>query len=146
MSCTGWDWTKQNRAKWPVILRCRSNYHNVYLHFYLYMFVYASRSQWPRRRRRGFTFTRLLGLRVRIPTGHLRLSLVSVVYCQVEFYFSGWSLVQRSPIVFVVSECDHEASITMGPGPIGDVVPWKKDEKIQKVWSWNWQNVLQCDL
>jgi len=33
------------------------------------MFLYASWSQWPRCRRRGFNFTRFLGLRVRIPTG-----------------------------------------------------------------------------
>jgi hypothetical protein len=38
----------------------------------------------------------LLGLRDRIPPGHGSLSLVSIVYCQVETFVSGWSLVQES--------------------------------------------------
>jgi hypothetical protein len=33
------------------------------------------------------------------------LSLVSVVCCQVEIFASGWSLVQKSPADFDVSEC-----------------------------------------
>jgi hypothetical protein len=42
------------------------------------------RSLRPRDLRRGSAGGRLLGLRVRIPPGHGCLSVVSVVYCQVE--------------------------------------------------------------
>jgi hypothetical protein len=56
-----------------------------------------SRSQWPRSLRRGSTAARLLGLWVRIPAGVMDVSLVSVVYCQVEVSATSWSLVQRSP-------------------------------------------------
>jgi hypothetical protein len=42
------------------------------------------RSQWPRGLRRRSAATRLLGLWVRIPRGDGRLSVVSVVCCQVE--------------------------------------------------------------
>ena len=59
--------------------------------------------------------TRLLGLRVRIPPGHGCLSLVRVVYCQVEFSESGLSLVQRSPTQRGVSNCDREAYIRIKP-------------------------------
>jgi hypothetical protein len=41
--------------------------------------------------------------------GHGRLSLVSVVCCQVEVSATSWSLVQRSPDECGVSECDREA-------------------------------------
>jgi hypothetical protein len=47
--------------------------------------------------------------------GHGCLSVVSVVCCQVEVSASGWSLVQRSPIEFGVSECDNESSIMRWP-------------------------------
>ena len=47
--------------------------------------------------------------------GHGYLSVVSVVCCQVEVSASGWSLVQRSPTEFDVSECDREASILRRP-------------------------------
>ena len=58
------------------------------------------RSQWPRGLRRGSTVSR---------RGHGCLSLVSVVYCQVEVSETVQSLVQRSP-----TECGrglHEASL-----------------------------------
>jgi hypothetical protein len=35
---------------------------------------------------------------------------VSVVCCLVEVSATGWSLVQRSPTEYGVSECDREAS------------------------------------
>jgi len=58
--------------------------------------------------------------------GHERLSLVSVVCCQVEFA-SGWSLVQRSPNECSVSECDRKASIMGRPWPNGGCfAPWIK--------------------
>jgi hypothetical protein len=64
-------------------------------------------SQWPRGLRcwsavaRWFESRRCRGY----------LSLVIVVWCQVEVSATGWSLVQRSPTEYVVSECDREASI-----------------------------------
>jgi hypothetical protein len=45
------------------------------------------------------------------------LSLVSVVCCQVEVSASGWSLIERSPTDYGVSECDREASIMRRPWP-----------------------------
>ena len=53
----------------------------------------------------------MLALRVRIPPGgHGRLSLVYVVYCQVDVSATGRSLVQRSPTEHGVSESDLETS------------------------------------
>jgi hypothetical protein len=49
--------------------------------------------------------------------GHGCLSLVKVVFCQVEVSATGWSLVQRSPTECGVSECDREASIMGRPWP-----------------------------
>ena len=40
---------------------------------------------------------RFLGMLVRISPGALYLSFVSVVCCQVEFFETGRSLIQRSP-------------------------------------------------
>jgi hypothetical protein len=43
--------------------------------------------------------------------GHVRLSVVSVVCCQVEVSATSWSPVQRSPTDCGVSNvCDHETS------------------------------------
>ena len=42
---------------------------------------------------------------------HGCLSVVNVVFCEVEVSTSGWSLVQRSPTDCGMSECDREASI-----------------------------------
>jgi len=36
------------------------------------------------------------------------MSLVSVMYCQLEVSATGWSLDQRSPTRCVVSECARE--------------------------------------
>jgi hypothetical protein len=49
--------------------------------------------------------------------GHGYLSLVSVVFCQVEASATDWSLVQRSPTECGVSECNREASIMGRPMP-----------------------------
>jgi hypothetical protein len=57
--------------------------------------------------------------------GHGCLSLVSVVYCQVEVIATSWSLVQRSPTDCGVSECDREASKIRRPRPQGAVEPLK---------------------
>ena len=56
----------------------------------------SCRSQFPRGLRRESAAARLLWLWVRIPLGHGYLSLVSVLYCQVEFSASRWSLIHRS--------------------------------------------------
>jgi hypothetical protein len=54
---------------------------------------------------------------------HGCLSLVSVVYCQVDVSATGRSLVQRSPTSFGVSECDREALIMRRPWPIRGCQP-----------------------
>jgi hypothetical protein len=49
---------------------------------------------------------------------HEHLSLVGVLYCQLEVSATGRSLVQRSPIKYDVSECDgkpHRGDL----GPLG---------------------------
>ena len=52
--------------------------------------------------------------------GHLCLSVVRVVCCQVEVSAMGWSLVHSCPTECVVSECDCEATIMRRPWPTGD--------------------------
>ena len=52
------------------------------------------------------------------------LSVMSVVCCQIEVSESGQSLVQRSPTVCGVSECDHDASIMRRPLPTGGCCSW----------------------
>jgi hypothetical protein len=47
-------------------------------------------------------------------------SLVSDVFCQVEFSASVWSLVQRSPTECGTSVCGREVSITRKPCPTTD--------------------------
>jgi hypothetical protein len=51
---------------------------------------------------------------------HGCLSLASVVCCYVEDPESGWSLVQRSPTLCGVPECDGDASIMRRPWPSRD--------------------------
>jgi len=53
--------------------------------------------------------------------GHGCLSLVRVVFCQVEVSASARSLVQRIPTECGVSECEREASIM----PLGSVGLWR---------------------
>jgi hypothetical protein len=62
--------------------------------------------------------------------GHAVVSLVTVVYCQVELSASSWSLVQRSSSECRVSECDCEASMmrlwpTGGCCAMGKKNPWR---------------------
>jgi hypothetical protein len=84
------------------------------------------RSQWPRGLRRGSAAARLLELLVRIPPGPWMS-----VYCQIEVSASGRSLVQRSPIEYCVSECDHESSTN--EGALGH---WGCCAIEKKVWFW----------
>ena len=58
--------------------------------------------------------------------GHRCLSVVSVVFCQVEASATGRSLVQRLSTVCGVSECDCEASKMSSPGPLGTVTTLEK--------------------
>ena len=48
---------------------------------------------------------------------HGFVSLVIVVFCQAEVYMSGWSVIQRGPTEFSVSECDSETQIMRIPWP-----------------------------
>jgi hypothetical protein len=71
------------------------------LGFDFYIFI-SCLSQWPRSLRRGSAISRLLGLWVQIPPERNGcLSLVSIVYCQIQVSASVWSLIQRS-----TTECD----------------------------------------
>ena len=64
---------------------------------------------------------------------HGCLSLVSVVCCQVDVSASGWSLVQRSPSDWGVSDCDLKTS-TMRSKTTRAVQPWKKIGIAALVW------------
>jgi len=114
------------------LLYCRARI--AYIYFLMFLAhlavprLCASNVQWYRSQRqrvlrRGIAAVLLLGWWVRIPPGHGCLSLVSVVWCQVEVSASGLSLAQRSPTECGVSECDHESSI-MRPWPTRADVPW----------------------
>ena len=60
------------------------------------------------------------------------LSVVSVACSQVEVSASGWSLVQRSPTEYGVSECDRESSIMKRPWPTrGWSTMVKKNERVR---------------
>ena len=57
----------------------------------------------------------MVGQRVRIPPERRYVSLVSVVFCQVEVYASGRSLVQRSRTQCFLSECERKAAAMRRP-------------------------------
>jgi hypothetical protein len=85
--------------------------------YFLAVFYTISRSRWPRGLTQGlrpFAY-RYCGFESR--QRHGRLSLVSVVCCQVEVPAIGRSLVQRSSTECGVSECDREASTMRKPWP-----------------------------
>jgi len=79
-------------------------------------------SRWLGDLRRGSAAARLLGLRVRIPPA-IWLSLGGVMCCQVEFFATGRSFVQRSPTECGVSERDLETSTMRRPCPARGVRP-----------------------
>jgi hypothetical protein len=83
-------------------------------------------TQWPRDLRRGSAEFSCWNCGFESCRGHGCLSLVNVVYCQVEVSASGWSLVQRSPTESGVSECDREVSIIRGPWPTRGCCAMKK--------------------
>jgi hypothetical protein len=62
---------------------------------------------------------------------HGCLSIVRVVFWQVEFSATGWSLVQRNSTECGASECDREASITGSPWPTGGLLRLWENNKLQ---------------
>jgi hypothetical protein len=71
--------------------------------------IHKCRSRLPRDLICRSAAARLLGLRVRIPP-EARMSLVNVVYCQVEVPATSLSLDQRSPTGCGITESDVETS------------------------------------
>jgi hypothetical protein len=69
------------------------------------------------------------------------LSLLSVVRCQVEVSAPSLSLVQRSPTLCGVSECDGEASITRMPLPTRGCRAMKKVLKLHQVGCSKFRNL-----
>ena len=87
-----------------------------------------SRSQWQRGVRRGSAAVYLQGMRVRIPSGTWMSLSGKCCVLSGRSLCDGLSLVQRSPTEYVcicvcVSECDREAMIMRGPGPLEAVEP-----------------------
>ena len=74
-------------------------------------------SLWPSSLWRGATADRFWDCRFESRREHGRLSLASVVCCQVEVSATGRSLVQKSSTECGDSECDHEESIIRRPWP-----------------------------
>jgi hypothetical protein len=71
------------------------------LHTVIY---YVSRSQWPRGLRRRSAAALLLGSPVRVPLGAWMFVCCVYMLCcpvQVEVSETGWSLVQRSPAIYL---------------------------------------------
>jgi len=75
---------------------------------FISLMTITCRRLWPRSLRRKSAVSRLLGLRVRIPPVAL-MSVVGFVCLQVEVTVTNRSLVQRSPTVCGVSQCDLNA-------------------------------------
>ena len=94
----------------------------------IFVFImYISRSQRPRGLRRRSPAPRLPRLWVRIPPGHICLSVVSVVYCQVEVSATSWSLFQRNRTDCGASLCVIQKPHERGAhGPLGTVAPKRK--------------------
>ena len=112
-----------------------------------------ARNQWPLGLRRLSAATRLLGLRVRITPEEGRLSVLSVVCCQVEVSVTGRSLFQRSPTECGVSEGDRGTSTMGRPWPTGPVEPWKNWKKdkncrqpnfVMKEVDFLWSRIKYC--
>jgi hypothetical protein len=68
----------------------------------------------------------LAGIAGSNPTGGRGVCLVCIVFCQVEVSAKSLSVVQRSPTERGVSEGESEASIMIGPDPLGAVTPQEK--------------------
>ena len=97
-----------------------------------FVVLWHSRSQWPHSLRRWSATAHLLRLRVRIPSVHGCLSVVSVVCYQVEISASGWSLVLRGilPSEVCLTECDYEASTMRRPWSIRGCCATKEEEEV----------------
>ena len=66
-------------------------------HAIIACYYFKSRSRWQRGLRCGSAAARLLGLLVQIPLSAWPSLSLENVCCQVEFFASGWSLIQRTP-------------------------------------------------
>ena len=88
------------------------------LFIFCFIVISALCSQWQRGQGCGSAVVRLLRLLVRVSPKDRYLSVLSVVFCQVEISASGLSLVQSSPTECGVSESDRKASIMSRPWPI----------------------------
>jgi len=87
------------------------------LRTYQQLCLCPDRSQRPRGLKCGSAAARLLGYRIRNTQGAWMSVCCEVVCCQVEFFASGWSLVQRSPTDCVVPDSDRNVSIMRRPWP-----------------------------
>jgi hypothetical protein len=67
---------------------------------------------------------------------HGCLSLVSIVCCQAEVSASDWSLVERSPTEFGVSECDYEFSTVRRPWPTAGCCGMIKSKRIPSIFKY----------
>jgi hypothetical protein len=96
--------------------------------------IVKCRSQWPRGLRSRSASALPLRVWVRIPPGggHVLLSVVSVVCCQVEGSATGWSLVQRSHRLRCVVVCDLETSWMSRPWPTGGSYAENKQTNVNK--------------
>jgi hypothetical protein len=74
----------------------------------------------------GHSLPGIAGSNVAGGRGHICLSVVSLMCCQVKVSATSWSLVQRSPTECGVPECHREASIMGKPGLLGAVAPLKR--------------------
>ena len=70
-----------------------------------------SRSHWSRGLRRGSVTARILGLRVRIPSGAW-VSVLNVVCCQVDVSSTGWSLPSVVCVWVWSSTLDNEEALS----------------------------------
>jgi hypothetical protein len=82
--------------------------------------------QRPRDLRRGSVATRLLDLRVRIPSGYTDVCFCECCLLLGKGFVTGQSLVQGSPTECGVPEYDLETSTEGRPSPSMTVEPWKK--------------------
>jgi hypothetical protein len=78
---------------------------------------------------------------------HGRLSLMSVVCCQVEVFASDWSHIQRSPSEYGECECDREAWMMMRPWPTRGCCVMEKNV-LSDYWlmGWKWSGRIGCVL
>ena len=95
------------------------------------------RSQWPLAR---------WDCRFESHRGPRYLSVVSVVFCQVEVSATSWSLVQRSPTEYSASLCMIYKPRQRGvPGPLGATAP-KERKKLKEYHAFVFQPHVASDI